>query len=101
MSIDEEKVKEAVTHLQRAGGEMIAAARAVLDVAEEMLSDPEALLTAAAQLGQLATLAGRSLSPKAAGEGRTAEGRTGEDGPRSRPRVQHIRVSEPPAPGTP
>lgn len=72
----EEKAHEVVEHLQAAALELIEAARAMLDVAEDVVKDPaemRALATAAAHLAGAAA----NSPPKA-------------NGPR---RVQHIRVS--------
>jgi hypothetical protein len=73
----EERAMEAVEHLQHAALEMIAAARAVLDVAEELVRDPAPLL----QMAQAAAQMGAHV---AAANGATPDGE---------PRVQHIRVS--------
>jgi len=52
----EDRAGEAVAHLQTAARELIAAARAFLDVAEEVVDDPKA---GEAVLGGLADLARR------------------------------------------
>lgn len=70
----EDRAKEAFDHLQQAALEMIAAARAALDVAEELVKDPTPLAAFAAGMAQAASQAGASV-------------------PTSEPRVQHIRVS--------
>jgi hypothetical protein len=70
----EERAKEALDHLQHAALEMIAAARAVLDVAEELVKDPTPLAAFAAGMAQAASQAGADV-------------------PAAQPRVQHIRVS--------
>ncbi len=70
----EERAKEALDHLQQAALEMIAAARAVLDVAEELVKDPTPLAAFAAGVAQAASQAGAAV-------------------PTPEPRVQHIRVS--------
>jgi hypothetical protein len=72
-------------HMQKAALEMIAAARAVLDVAEELVKNPEPLIAAANATAKAAAEAGARLA---------AEGgaRPPGDPPRE-PRVQHIRVS--------
>ena len=70
----EERAKEAFDHLQQAALEMIAAARAALDVAEELVKDPTPLAAFAAGMAQAATQAGANVEP-------------------AEPRVQHIRVS--------
>ena len=71
----EEKAHEVVEHLQAAALELIEAARAMLDVAEDMVKDPaevRALATAAAHFASAA-----NAPPRANGQRR----------------VQHIRVS--------
>jgi hypothetical protein len=70
--VDEDKVAELGEHLQTAALELIAAARVVLDLAEEVVKEPG---------GTMALI--QHLGPKPA---RPA------DGPAS-PRVQRIRVS--------
>ena len=74
---------DVVRHLQAAAKELIAAARAALDVAETMVDDPTTLLETLAVLAEL----GRSVI-----ETTRPGGETG-GGPRAEPRVQHIRVS--------
>ena len=74
----EERAKEALDHLQQAALEMIAAARAVLDVAEELVKDPTPLTAFAMGVAQAAAQAGAQV-PGAA--------------PAPEPRVQHIKVS--------
>ena len=71
----EEKAHEVVEHLQAAALELIEAARAMLDVAEDMVKDPaevRALASAAAHLAGAANGAAKSNGQR---------------------RVQHIRVS--------
>ena len=74
---------EVVRHLQAAAKELIAAARAALDVADELVEDPGSLVEAVAILADL----GRSVIPGT----QRADESPGE--PRSEPRVQHSRVS--------
>jgi hypothetical protein len=50
----EDRTSEAVTHLQNAAREMIAAARAFLDVAEELVEDPDAGEALLQSLGDVA-----------------------------------------------
>ncbi len=76
---NDERAREAIEHLQRAALELIAAARAVLDVAEDLVKDPApivAMAAAAAAHGRAATTAA------AAGE---------EPAPATR--IEHIAVS--------
>ena len=77
MAMDE-RADEAVAHLQNAAQEMIRAARAFLDVAEELVSDPNASATVLKVFDNLAGAAGR---------GRSAS--TGDD----KDPVEHIPVS--------
>jgi hypothetical protein len=72
----EEKAHEVVEHLQAAALELIEAARAMLDVAEDMVKDP-------AEVRALATAAAHFAGAAASGPPKT-------NGQR---RVQHIRVS--------
>jgi hypothetical protein len=74
----EDRAKEALAHFQHATLEMIAAARSLLDVAEELVKDPTPLTAFAMGMAQAAAQAG-------------AHGPAGETDPQ--PRVQHIRVS--------
>jgi hypothetical protein len=80
-----EKAKEALEHMQQAALQMIAAARAVLDIAEEMVKDPAPLLAAAAATAEAAAHVGaRVVDPSRPHEAHEAP---------PEPRVQHIRVS--------
>jgi hypothetical protein len=80
-----EKAKEALEHMQQAALQMIAAARAVLDIAEEMVKDPGPLLAAVADTAEAAATAGaRIVDPNRV---------PAADDHVPEPRVQHIRVS--------
>jgi hypothetical protein len=81
----EAKAREAVEHMQKAALEMIAAARAVLDVAEELIRHPEPLIAAANATARAAAEAGAKLGADG--------GAPPADVPPREPRVQHIRVS--------
>jgi hypothetical protein len=59
----EERAGEAVEHLQTAARELIAAARAFLDVAEEVVEDPKAGEALLDTLGDVA----RRIVPRAGG----------------------------------
>ena len=81
------RAREGVEHLQAAARELIAAARAALDVAEEVVNDPESIATLAgtlASVGEVARriggLAGQTTSPAAPPVD-------------DEPRVQRIRVT--------
>ncbi|MBV8162470.1 MAG: hypothetical protein JO265_16250 [Acidimicrobiia bacterium] len=71
----EERAHEVVEHLQTAALELIEAARAMLDVAEEMVKDPAEALAFASAAAHLAGVA--NGAPRTNGQRR----------------VQHIRVS--------
>ena len=83
-STPEDRLRETTVHLQRAARELIAAARAVLDVADDMVDDPGPWVAAVASLADL----GRSVifTPHRADEQDDERVRPG-------PRVEHIRVS--------
>lgn len=76
------RLQAGLDHLQRAAREMIAASRALLDVAEELVEDPKA---ASGIIDLLGSVAGRSGRP--AGRG-APEDEDGDDPP-----VQRIPVS--------
>ena len=73
-----------VEHLQRAAKEAIAATRALLDVAEELVDDPRAMRGVLGALGSVADAAGGL-----AGRGRAGRGPGDDDDPG----VQRIPVS--------
>ena len=80
--MSEDRARQGVEHLQAAAIEMIAAFRAFLDVAEEVVRDPSAVTAFASTLVETA----RSAAPSASA--------TGADGePSAEPRVTRIRVS--------
>jgi hypothetical protein len=72
--VNEQRAHDVVGHLQTAALELIAAARAFLDVAEELVKDPG---EATAMAATLANLAGRARPEE----------------PSPPPGVEHIRVS--------
>ncbi|MCU1448416.1 MAG: hypothetical protein JWP02_586 [Acidimicrobiales bacterium] len=74
--MNEERAHDVVEHLQAAALELIEAARAMLDVAEDMVKDPADVLAFATAAAHLA--------------GAAANGPPKPNGQR---RVQHIRVS--------
>lgn len=77
--MNDERAREGFEHLQTAALELIAAARAFLDVAEDMVKEPGELLALAETV---AHLVGPSR-PRAGGDGHRP----------TEPRVQRIRVS--------
>ena len=85
------RAHDVVTHLQAAALEMIEAARAFLDVAEELVKEPG---EATAMAATLANLAGRVVPSGPAGppEGQQ-QSPAGSRGHGRSPGVEHIRVS--------
>ena len=86
---NEERLWDAVGHMQEAARQMIAAARVVLDVAEELVDDPTPLVALATQIADLAGKGRSAAGPHADG----GEGPDATEAPSPAPRVQHIRVS--------
>lgn len=89
MNDDDPRVQAGVDHLQRAAREAIAATRALLDVAEDLVEDPGSLrdlLGVVSSLGAAATRAAGSAGGHAAWDG---DGGDDDDGPP----VQRIPVS--------
>lgn len=82
---NDERAREAIEHLQRAALELIAAARAVLDVAEDLVKDPAPIVAMAAA----AAAHGRETAATAAGSGAVPT----DAGSEPAPRVEHIAVS--------
>jgi len=99
----QERAREGVQHLQAAARELIAAARAALDVAEQWVEDPEALASAVSVLAGLGELARRTAGTTPPGAGPAARpgpggpadpgDDAGPDGDGDEPRVQRIPVS--------
>ena len=83
--MSDDPVAETVVHLRAAALEMITAARALLDLTEQLVKDPAPIVEA---LAALAAVARPPAEAPAEGEPDDAA-----HGPRPRSRVQHIRVS--------
>ena len=79
----DDRAQEGLSHLQAAAREAIAAARAFLDVADELVTDPAAVSAVVDALG--------SVGRGAARRGRDAVGRTGDDDDGGH--VERIKVS--------
>lgn len=75
----DERAAEGVEHLQAAALELIAAARAFLDVAEDLVTDPERVSGAMASLATIIDLAGRGRYPPADRPGTGERARTQAD----------------------
>jgi hypothetical protein len=78
----DDRAAEGLQHLQTAAREAIAAARAFLDVAEDLVADPAAVSAVVDAVGSAVRTAARL--------GRDAAGRADDDATEGR--VQHIRV---------
>lgn len=83
---DGDRASQAVDHLQAAAMEMIAAARAFLDVVEDVVADRDKVADVVATVGSVADAAARAART---GDLRPSRGRRAEadDG------IQHIEVS--------
>ena len=67
-----DRAREGVTHLQAAARELIHAARAVLDVAEDLVDDPDAVAAVAGAVGALGDVV-RHRAAAWSGAGATAK----------------------------
>ena len=85
-----DRAHDVVAHLQAAALEMIEAARAFLDVAEELVKEPG---EATAMAATLVSLAGRIVPSGAGGPEGHQQGPAGPRGHQQSPGVEHIRVS--------
>jgi hypothetical protein len=56
LSDTDDRAREGLEHLQAAARELIQAARAMLDVAEDLVNDPEAVASLAGTVGTLGDL---------------------------------------------
>jgi hypothetical protein len=63
-----DRAREGIQHLQAAARELIHAARALLDVAEDLIDDPAAIATLAGALGAMGDAARRRATTPAGGE---------------------------------
>jgi hypothetical protein len=82
--VTDQRAAKGVEHLQAAAREMIEAARAFLDVAEDFVADEERLASVADAVATVARGARRAASSKPDHDG---------DGDESGGPVQHIKVS--------
>lgn len=97
--MDDERAAEGLDHLQAAALEMIQAARAFLDIAEDLVADRDKVAEVVGALGSVADVATRAAKARGVHEDRSAAGSPagarpagagaadGGDG------VQHIRVT--------
>lgn len=87
--VDDPRVQAGIDHLQRAAREAIAATRALLDVAEDLVDDPGSLRDL---LGVVSALGGAATRAASRSDGHGAWGGD-EDGDDEGPSVQRIPVS--------
>jgi hypothetical protein len=85
----DDRARAGVEHLQAAAREAISAARALLDVAEELVDDPAAVQAAVGSLGSVVQAALSRVRPPGAAGSTDGEGDDGDDDGR----VQRIKVS--------
>ena len=87
--VEEERARDGLEHLQAAARELIAAARAMLDVAEDLVDEPGAVQDVVEFLGAAARSAVRSAG--LGGRSGGGDGDDGDDGGATR--IEHIDVS--------
>ena len=91
MTAPDDRAREAIDHLQAAGLELIAAARAFLDVAEDLVRDPATAGTVVKTVSALADLVVTPRPPTGAAGDRAATDRAAPAPTDSA--VEHIRLS--------
>jgi hypothetical protein len=87
----DDRAAEGLAHLQAAARELIAAARAVLDVAEELVEDPTSAGAIAEAMGSIVRTAARA-GRRVAGQGGADDGEDEGDDDPGHHRVERIRV---------
>ncbi|HEY6415555.1 MAG TPA: hypothetical protein VIX41_04940 [Acidimicrobiales bacterium] len=88
-----DRAREGLQHLQAAARELIYAARALLDVAEDLIDDPAAIATLAGALGAMGDAARRrATTPAAAGDHGEHRGEDGA-GAVPEPTIERITVA--------
>lgn len=90
--MNEQRAREGVEHLQVAALEVIAAVRAFLDIAEDVVRDPAQVTGLVQDLADLGRTAARAGTPGARGASGSAAG-TGAGGGETDSGVTRIRVS--------
>ena len=92
--MNDERAAEGLDHLQSAALEMIAAARAFLDVAEDLVADRDKVAEVVAAFGTIADAATQATrDAKQRRNGAEPASARGASDPRRDTGVQHIRVS--------
>lgn len=92
--MNDERAAEGLDHLQAAALEMIQAARAFLDIAEDLVADRDKVAEVVSALGSVADVATRAARDRGVHDA-TGRGRTPTAGADPAPEdgVEHIRVS--------
>lgn len=94
MSADaQERAREGVEHLQTAARELIEAARAMLDVAEDWVNDPESVASLAGTLASVGEVAKRMTGTGGWPRPQHAPSTDPSSPDEDEPRVQHITVT--------
>jgi hypothetical protein len=88
-----DRAREGIQHLQAAARELIHAARALLDVAEDLVDDPAALATLAGALGAVGAAARERATMAAAGHDGDGEGGEDAGGAVPEPAIERITVA--------
>jgi len=91
--INDERAARGVEHLQAAAKEMIAAARAFLDVVEDVVADPEKVADVVSAVGSVASSVGDAARDASRGSGRARSGSSERSGDDPDDGVQRIPVS--------
>jgi hypothetical protein len=84
---------EGIEHLQAAARELIHAARALLDVAEDLIDDPAAIATLAGALGAIGDAARRRATTPVAAENDGEHGGEDDAGAVPGPTIERITVA--------
>jgi hypothetical protein len=92
-----DRAREGIQHLQAAARELIHAARALLDVAEDVIDDPAAIATLAGALGAMGDAARRrasgAMADMAAADQDAERGGEGGAGAVPEPTIERITVA--------
>ena len=75
-----DRAREGLEHLQAAGRELVAAARAALDVVEEVIDDPDTLKSVTGAVGSVGEMLREAAARLLSGRGDGTHGET-TDGP--------------------
>jgi hypothetical protein len=87
-----DRAREGIQHLQAAARELIHAARALLDVAEDVIDDPAAIATLMSALGAMGDAARRRAAATTATSAADEDGE-GEVGAVPEPTIERITVA--------